>query len=146
MHTRWLAGVLVAPGVGLLIGVWAEFADLGPPLLLAVAVPAIIVSLLSLIRLTGRSQPFALILSGGAIGLLTFSLSAGLYIVLHYLRGGGFDVNGDESGGSAAAFFAVHVAVGAAVGLAIGVAMALLIVVSRTLGWRRPLGEEVAKP
>jgi hypothetical protein len=137
MNARLLfAGALVAPAAGLATGVSAEFADLGPPLLLAVAVPAIIISLLSTVRLTERSQPLAFILSGGALGLLTFSLSAGLYIALHALRGGGFDVNGDESGGSAVVFFAVHVAVGALVGLAIGVAAALLMVVGRVLSQR----------
>jgi hypothetical protein len=128
-----LAGVLVAPAVGMLTGLWAEFADLGPPLLLAVAVPAIVVSLLSLTQLTARSHPAAVILSGGALGLVTFSISAGVYIVVHALRGGGFDVNGDESGGSAAVFFAVHVAVGAVVGLAVGGALAVLTVVGRAL-------------
>jgi hypothetical protein len=126
MNPRWLAGTLTAPCAGLLTGVWAEFAELGPPALLAVTVPAIVVSLLSLARLTGRTGPRGLVLVGAALGLLTFSTSAGVYIALHLLRGGGLDVNGEEAGGSAAVFFAVHVAVGALVGVAVGLGVAAL--------------------
>jgi len=135
-----LAGLFVAPVVGLATGVWAEFAELGPPLLLAVATPAIIVSVLSAARITERSQPIAVVLTGAAVGLLTFSMSAGLYIAFHYLRGGGFDVNDDEAGGSAAMFFAVHVGVGAIVGLVIGVAVAALAYVARTWNKARRRG------
>ncbi|MEX1253614.1 MAG: hypothetical protein WEE64_04675 [Dehalococcoidia bacterium] len=137
MNPRLLAGALVAPMAGLATGVWSEFADLGPPVLLAVAVPAIVISLLSLARLSERSRPIPLILMGGAIGLLTFAISVGLYVALHYVRGGGFDINDEESGGSAAVFFAVHVAVGAMVGVGVGAAMAVLVVVGRVLGLRR---------
>jgi hypothetical protein len=137
MNARLLfAGAVVAPVVGLATGIWAEFADLGPPLLLAVAVPAITVSLLSIARLRGQTHSLALSVGGGVLGLLTFSLSATIYILLHAVRGGGLDVNGDESGGSAVVFFAVHVAVGALVGAAVGVALALLTVVGRAL-WPR---------
>jgi hypothetical protein len=146
MNVRWVAGALVAPMAGLATGVWAEFADLGPALLLAVAVPAIVISLFSLSRLSDQSRPIPLTLTGAAMGLLIFAISAGLYIVLHYMRGGGFDVNDEESGGSAAVFFAIHVGVGVTVGLAIGVAVALLMTVGRALSKRERRAVDVDSP
>jgi hypothetical protein len=129
-----VVGVLLAPVTGLAIGVWAEFADLGPALLLAVATPAMAVSLASasrVWRLDGR--PVALVLAGVATGLLTFALAAATYIVLHLLRGGGLDLNGDDDGGSAGVFVIVHVVVGALAGLVLGVCGGVLAYAGRRM-------------
>jgi hypothetical protein len=133
MTTRQLliAGMLLAPMAGIATGIWAEFADLSPPVLLAATVPAIIVSVLCVARFTGRSDALAVVLIGAAIGLLTFAISAGLYVAIHYITSGGFDVNDDESGGSALVFVMVHIGVGTIVGLAIGT---LVVLVSYVMG------------
>lgn len=120
-------GLLAAPGVAIAIGVWAEFADLTPPLLLAVAAPAMALTLLSAAYLRGlATRPLAVVLLGGAIGLATFSFAAGLYIALHLARGGAADLNGADDGGAAAVFFVVHAVVGTMAGLALGGVGALL--------------------
>jgi hypothetical protein len=121
-----LVGALLAPIAGVATGIWAEFADLSPPVLLVVTVPAIVVSVLCVSRLTERTHPLALASIGAVIGLLTFAISAGVYIAIHYVSSGGFDVNDDESGGSALVFFLVHIGVGTVVGLVIGAFVALV--------------------
>ncbi len=82
--------MLAAPIVAVGIGVWAEFADLSPPLLLAVAVPAMAVSLIS-VALAYRVRPLALVLVGVALGFATFAIAEGLYLSIHYTRGGTLD-------------------------------------------------------
>ena len=129
-------GLFAAPAVAIAIGVWAEFAELTPPLLLAVATPAMAVSLLSaayLRRLATRS--LTIVLLGAAIGLLTFSMAAGLYIAIHYARTSGFDLDEDSDGGSAAVFFFVHVVVGTVAGVVLGVLGAVVAWVARSIRW-----------
>ncbi|MEX2159091.1 MAG: hypothetical protein WEB04_06770 [Dehalococcoidia bacterium] len=122
------AGVVAAPIVALGIGVWAEFAELTPPVLLAVASPAILLSTLCAAYRAGvTTRPVVTVLLGGAIGLATFSIAAGFYIALHLMRGGGLDLNGADDGGSAGVFFLVHVAVGTIAGLALGCVVALVL-------------------
>lgn len=121
-----MLGVLVAPVVALGIGVWAEFADLGPPLLLAVAVPAMAISLLSL-AIVLELRPVALVAVGTTIGFATFAVTEGLYLSIHYARGGTLDFESLSSQPAmAAALFGIHVAVGIVAGLALGVAGALV--------------------
>ena len=139
MRTYAFVGLLVAPAVGVALGVWAEFADLEPPVLLAIALPAMAASLISAAYL-GRpaTRPLALVLLGGAIGLLTFALAAGLYIAIHELRGGAMDLNGADDGGSAGVFFVVHVVVGTIAGVALGGGGAIVAWAARVLGWGAP--------
>lgn len=128
MRRYAIAGTLAAPLVALGIGVWAEFAELTPPLLLAVASPVILFSTLCAAYLAGViARPIAPVLLGGAMGLATFSIAAGFYITLHLMRGGGLDLNGADDGGSAGVFFLVHVAVGTIAGLVLGVAVAVVL-------------------
>jgi hypothetical protein len=135
-RSRALLGLLIAPAVAVGIAVWAEFADLGPPLLLAVAVPAIVVSTLSAGYLL-RARPIALVLVGGLVGLLTFTIAEGGYLALHYARGGTLNAQCcDTQSEMAAALFGIHVAVGSAVGLTVGAALGLVMVLWRALRLR----------
>ncbi len=119
--------MLAAPIVALGIGVWAEFADLGPPLLLAVALPAMAAGLISL-AIAYDLRPIALVVVGAAIGFATFAIAEGLYLSLHYARGGTLDFESLESQSAmAAALFGIHVAVGTLAGLALGVAGAFVV-------------------
>ena len=80
MIARLLAGVLVAPVVALLLGVWAEFADLGPPLLLGVAVPAIAISAGCAAGAIGVARrPVFVVAIGTLLGALTFALTEGTW-------------------------------------------------------------------
>lgn len=133
-----LAGLFVAPAIGVALGVWAEFADLGPPVLLAIATPAIIVSTLSAGYLLG-ARPIAFVLIGGLIGLLTFTIAEGGYLALHYARGGSFeDLHVRDCCHSAAPTVAmllgIHVGVGATLGLAVGAGAAVLVGAGRAVG------------
>ena len=124
-------GFLAAPAAALTIGVWAEFADLGPPLLLAIAMPAMAVSLAS-VATAMRAKPASLVVLGAAIGLATFAVAEGLYLTIHYARGGTLDFESLESQQAmAAALFGIHVAVGTLAGLALGCAGAVLAYVRR---------------
>ncbi len=121
-----MLGILAAPTTALGIGVWAEFADLSPPLLLAVAMPAMAVTLFSVANATDAKPP-ALVLVGAVLGLLTFAVAEGLYLSIHYARGGTLDFESiDSQAAMAAALFGIHVGVGTAAGLALGVAAALV--------------------
>jgi hypothetical protein len=71
---------------------------------------------------------------GAALGCITFAFSAGVYIALHALRGGGTDLNGADEGGSAHVFFLVHIVVGTLVGLAIGAVAAAVAWLMRASG------------
>ena len=129
-------GVAIAPAAALALGVWAEFADLGPPLLLAVAGPAILISTLSAAYLaSGLARPFVVLLLGVAIGVLTFGLTEGSYLAIHLSRGGTLNFEGaDSQGAMAAALLGIHAGVGAVVGLAIGCGLALVLYAARALG------------
>ena len=126
MSPKAVLGLLVAPVVALGIGVWAEFADLSPALLLAVALPAMAVTLFS-VALVFDLRPVAVIAAGVAIGLMTFAITEGLYLSIHYARGGFLNFEAYESQRAmAAALFGIHVGVGAVAGLALGAAGALV--------------------
>ncbi len=126
MSLKTQVGVLTAPIVALGIGFWAEFADLGPPLLLAVAVPAMTVCLISL-AIAFDLRPIALVVVGAAIGFATFAIAEGLYLAIHYARGGTLDFESlDSQSAMAAALFGIHVAVGTLAGLALGCAGAVV--------------------
>jgi hypothetical protein len=127
LRDRAALGVVVAPFVGISTGVLAEWVDLNPALLLTIAVPALIISTFAASLPDARPQRTAV--GGVALGLATFSLSAGVYLAIHYARGGSTESPG--------VFFAVHVGVGAIVGLAVGGAVALAIALSRSLRQRR---------
>ncbi len=143
MRRQAKIGVFVAPIVALAIGVWAEFADLGPPLLLAVAVPAMAVTLASAALLTrAAARPLTIVLLGGAIGLVTFSISEGLYLAIHYARGGTLSFESlDSQPAMAVALFGIHVAVGTVAGLGLGAAGAL---VAWAVGVRRSTASPAA--
>ncbi len=138
MNARWFAAALVAPAAALLLGVWAEFAELGPPLLLAVAVPAIAASAACVAYITGRwTRPAFIVSLGALIGTLTFGLTEGSYLALHFSRGGEVDFEGlDSQRAMAAALLGIHLGVGALVGLGVGVGLALLLFAGRVLGPR----------
>ncbi len=132
MKRKTVLGILVAPIVALGIGVWAEFADLSPPLLLAVAMPAMAVTLFSLATATG-AKPLALVLAGAVVGFLTFAVAEGLFLSIHYARGGTLDFESiDSQAAMAAALFGIHVVVGTLAGLALGVAGALVAYLAGT--------------
>jgi hypothetical protein len=126
MKARCLAGLHVVPAAALLLGVWAEFADLGAPLLLAVAVPAIVVSTASAAYVSGAAErPAFVVLIGTLAGALTFAMTEGSYLALHLSRGGRLNFEGaDSQQAMAAALLGIHVGVGALVGACVGVAMA----------------------
>ena len=133
-----IAGVIVAPVVALALGVWAEFADLNPPALFAVALPAIIVSTLSAAyALRSTARPVVLLLLGVALGMATFAITEGSYLAIHFSRGGTLNFESvDSQPAMALALLGIHVAVGALVGAGIGAGLAALSIVSRLLGRR----------
>ena len=123
--------MLTAPIVALGIGIWAEFADLSPTLLLAVALPAMTVTIFS-VAFAYEARPLALLTGGIAIGLLTFAIAEGLYLSIHYARGGTLDFESlDSQPAMAAALFGIHVAVGTLAGLGLGIAGAIVAYVTR---------------
>jgi hypothetical protein len=131
MTARVQLGVLAAPIVALGIGIWAEFADLSPSLLLAVALPAMTVTLFS-VALAYEARPLAVLAGGIATGLLTFAIAEGLYLSIHYARGGTLDFESlDSQPAMAAALFGIHVAVGTLAGLGLGIAGAIVAYVTR---------------
>jgi hypothetical protein len=133
VSTRALAAFAIGPAVGLGIGVWAEFADLSPPLLLAVATPAMAVALAgSAWRTTLMERPAMLIVAGAALGLLTFLASEGTYLAIHRAHGGFLNFEAFESQEAmAAGLLAVHAFVGTIVGLAVGAAVAGVALAAR---------------
>ena len=136
-----MLGILVAPVVALGIGVWAEFADLSPALLLAVAMPAMAVTLFS-VALGFDLRPIAVFAAVAAIGLMTFAITEGLYLSIHYARGGTLDFESiDSQAAMAAVLFGIHVGVGTVAGLALGAAGA---VVKYVAGARRRMVSRAA--
>ena len=141
MGSKLILGILSAPIVALGIGVWAEFAELSPPLLLALAMPAMAVTLFSLAIGIG-AKPLALVLMGAAIGFMTFAITEGLYLSIHYARGGTLDFESiDSQAAMAAVLFGIHVGVGTVAGLALGAAAAA---VAYLAGARRRMVSRVA--
>ena len=136
-----MLSILAAPTAALGIGVWAEFADLSPPLLLAVAMPAMAATLFGLANSTA-AKPLALVLLGTVVGFLTFAVAEGLYLTIHYARGGTLDFESiDSQAAMAAALFGIHVGVGTVAGLALGAAGAL---VAYVVGARRRVRSRAA--
>ena len=136
MRTKLLvAGVLLAPGAGLALGVWAEFADLAPAVLLAVALPAIVVATLNAGRLLGGVRhPTVVAFAGLVFGVVTFGGTEGVYLAIHRLRGGSLNFESfDSQGEMAAALLAIHLGVGAVAGLGVGLGLALLLPLARRL-------------
>lgn len=126
MSARAWTGFLIAPAVGLGTGVWAEFADLTPTLLLAVAVPAMAVALIAgAWRAPLMERPALLVLVGAVLGMVTFLASEGSYLAIHRARGGVLNFEAFESQEAmAAGLLAVHAVVGTGVGLVVGAAVA----------------------
>lgn len=133
------AAIVVAPLAGLGLGVWAEFADLNAPLLFAVALPAIIVSALSAASLVrGLPGPLALLLAGVAVGTLTFALTEGTYLAIHFSRGGTVNFEGlGSQRAMALALLGIHVMAGAAIGAGVGAGLAALSMAGRWAGLLR---------
>jgi len=133
-----LAGLLLAPVAGVTLGLWAEFADLSPAVLLAVALPAIIVATLSagvLLRAVGNA--IAVVLAGLLAGVVTFGVTEGMYLAVHRLRGGFLNFEAfDSQGEMAAALLGIHLGVGAVTGLGVGTGLALLLPLARRLDRR----------
>ena len=141
MNRNAAAGILVAPIVALGIGVWAEFADLSPPVLLAVAMPAMAVTLFSLATAMG-AKPLTLVLAGAVVGFVTFAVAEGLFLTIHYARGGTLDFESfDSQAAMAAALFGIHVGVGTVAGLALGAVGGVVVYV---VGARRRTASRVA--
>jgi hypothetical protein len=131
-----LVGVLIAPIVALAIGVWAEFAHLTPPVLFAVAVPAIMVSTVNAAYLARRLPwPLALVGAGALVGTITFGLAEGTHVAIHLARGDTLDFKAYHSEAAKAfALIGIHLAAGAMVGAGIGAGLALLWFASRLFG------------
>jgi hypothetical protein len=127
--------IFVAPTVALAIGVWAEFAHLTPPVLFAVALPAIIVSTVSAAYLARRQPwPLALVIAGAVLGTITFGLAEGTHVAIHFSRGGTIDFGSYHSRAAIGAMLiGIHLAVGALVGAGTGAGLALLWFASRQL-------------
>jgi len=130
--------IFVAPIAALALGVWAEFADLNPPALFAVALPAIIVSTVSAAyALRSTARPVLLLLLGVALGTVVFAITEGTYLAVHYSRGGTLDFESvDSQPAMALALLGIHVAVGALVGAGVGAGLAVLAIAGRLLGRR----------
>jgi hypothetical protein len=120
-----LLGLLLSPIASALIAVWAEFADLNPPLLLAAALPAIVISTLSAGYLL-RAGTIAHVAIGAAAGALTLGGAESGYVAIHLARGGFLNFERfDSQGEMAAALIGIHIAAGAAMGLAVGAVVAI---------------------
>jgi hypothetical protein len=130
--------VFIAPLAAVAIGVWAEFAHLTPPLLFAVALPAIIVSTVSAAYLARRVPwPLALVLAGAVLGTITFGLAEGTHVAIHLSRGGTLNFESfDSQPAMAMALLGIHVAVGAMIGAGVGAVLAALSIAGRLLGRR----------
>jgi hypothetical protein len=128
--------IFVAPIVALAIGVWAEFAHLTPPVLFAVAVPAIIVSTVSAAYLTRRVPwPLALAVAGAIVGTITFGLAETTHVAIHFSRGGTIDFGSYHSRAAIGlALIGIHLAAGAMVGAGIGAGLAALSIAGKLLG------------
>lgn len=84
-----------------------------------------------------------LVLLGGALGLVTFLATEGLYLVIHHARGGFLNFEAFESQEAmAAGLLAVHAVVGTVLGLGLGVAVAGVAWLVRASG--RKVGPDVA--
>jgi hypothetical protein len=127
-RTQAQLALLVAPAVALAIGVWAEFAHLTPPILFAVAVPAIIVSTMGAAYIAQRGALLiALVLAGALVGVITFGLAEGTHVAIHFSRGGTLDFGDYHSRAAiAAGLIGVHLVAGAIVGAGVGVGLAVL--------------------
>jgi len=121
-------GLLVAPLAAIVIGVWAEFAELTPLVLSAVSIPAIIVSTISAAVLARRVPVVpALVVGGIVVGAITFGLAAGTHVLLSWLRGSELEFSDYDSRALISlAFVSVHLAVGTMVGAGVGVVLAVL--------------------
>lgn len=127
-------GLVAAPAAGLGLGIWAEFADLGAPILLVVALPAMAISLAS-VAVLYDSRPPAMLIGGVLVGVATFAITEGTYLGLHRARGGFLNYEAYESQEAmAAALFAIHAGLGLAFGLGLGLAAALVAYVARMRG------------
>jgi hypothetical protein len=120
--------IFVAPAVALAMGVWAEAAHLTPPVLFAVAVPAIIVSTLAVASFSRRPPwPLALVVAGALVGTITFGLAEGTHLAIHFSRGKTIDFGDYHSRAAIGALLiGIHLAAGALVGAGVGAGLAVL--------------------
>ena len=126
MNLKTRLGVVAAPIVALGVGVWAEFADLSAFVLFVTVLPAMAVTLLS-VALAFGTRPLAVIAVGAAIGLVTFGIVEGVYLSIHYARGGFLNYEAYESQRAMAiALFVIHATLGTLVGLGLGVSGAVV--------------------
>ncbi len=126
---RPVLGLVVAPVVAIAIGLWAEFAELTPPILFTVSIPVITVSALSLAYLAQQRIPMALalVLPGAVVGVVTFGLAEGTHVLLAVARGSELEFGDYQSRAAiATGLIVVHLAAGAMVGAGVGVALAVL--------------------
>ncbi len=131
---RWQRyAIFVAPAVALAIGVWAELAHLTPPILFAVAVPAIIVSTLVAASFSRRlAWPVALVLAGALVGTITFGLAESTHVAIHFSRGKTIDFGDYHSRAAIGALLiGIHLAAGAMVGAGVGAGLAVLSILWR---------------
>lgn len=119
----------MAPLVAIGVGVWAEFAELTPPVLFAVSIPVIIVSASSLAYLLQQrmSMVLALVLACALVGVVTFGLAEGTHVAIHLARGKTFELEAvDPQWAKGAFLIGVHVVAGALIGFGVGVGLAVL--------------------
>jgi hypothetical protein len=144
---RWQRNaIFVAPVVALAIGVWAELAHLTPPLLFAVAVPAIIVSTLAAASFS-RRLPWllALVLAGALVGTITFGLAESTHVAIHFARGKTIDFGDYHSRAAIGALLiGIHLAAGGMVGAGVGVGLAAVSMVGRRFGVLRRAQDAVS--
>ena len=145
-----LAAAALTLAVALLIGVWAEFADLGQALLVGVALPAIALSTfaaaLGLARTT-RGRAIAALAGGVVIGTTLGVLGEGTYLALHFTRGGELNFEGlDSQGEMALALLGIHTLVGLSGGAIVGAALAVAFSIAGVVRTRAPADPAAAKP
>jgi hypothetical protein len=125
--TRTAAGIALALTVALSIGVAAEFAELNQAMLIAIALPVLVVAtwLVAAHRATPSGRAVAALAGGAGVGLALGTIGEGTYLALHYSRGGELSVEAyDSQRAMALALFVIHTIVGLAGGALVGAAIA----------------------
>jgi hypothetical protein len=144
-----IAAAIFTLAVALLIGVWAEFADLGQALLVSVALPVIAVATpaatLGLARTT-RGRAIAALGCGLLLGTALGVLGEGTYLALHFARGGELNFEGFSSQPAMAmALLGIHTLAGLSGGAIVGTALAAAFVLTG-LARPQPVDRSSANP
>ena len=150
MTSRLLAAFTLTIATAIAIGVWAEFADLGRPQLISVALPAIALATLAAaagLARTTRGRAIAALASGVVIGTALGVLGEGTYLALHYARGGTLNFEGyNTQREMALALLGIHTLVGLTGGVIVGACLAAAFALAGTVRPRTPADHPGANP